>query len=139
MPVLPAGQLDVPMANEFLKERQTMLGTGGIMVMDDTTCMVRVACIITDFFRDESCGQCTQCREGTGWLHKLVTRIERGAGRMEDIDILLDIASKMEAQTICAFADAAAWPIQGLIRHFREEFEEHVRRRKCPCPGSFEL
>jgi NADH-quinone oxidoreductase subunit F len=139
MPVLPAGQLDVPMANEFLKERQTMLGTGGIMVMDDTTCMVRVACIITDFFRDESCGQCTQCREGTGWLHKLVTRIERGAGSMEDIDILLDIASKMEAQTICAFADAAAWPIQGLIRHFRDEFEEHVRRRKCTCPGSFEL
>jgi len=139
MPVLPAGQLDVPMANEFLRERKTMLGTGGVMVMDDTTCMVRVACIITYFFRDESCGQCTQCREGTGWLNKIVTRIERGAGTREDIDVLLDVASKMEGQTICAFADAAAWPVQGLIRHFREDFEEHVRQHKCPFTGSFEL
>ena len=81
MPILPAGQLDVPMANEFLRERKTMLGTGGIMVMDETTCMVRVACVISYFFRDESCGQCTQCREGTGWMHKIIERIERGAGR----------------------------------------------------------
>ncbi len=139
MPILPAGQLDVPMANEFLRERQTMLGTGGVMVMDDTTCMVRVACVTTWFFRDESCGQCTQCREGTGWLHRIVQRIERGGGTAEDIDILLDVASKMEGQTICAFADAAAWPVQGLIRHFRGDFEQHVRQRKCPFPGSFEL
>ena len=108
MPVLPGSALDVPMANEFLRERQTMLGTGGIMVMDERTCMVRVGVVITYFFRDESCGQCTQCREGTGWLHKLVLRIERGAGQPEDLDILLDVAAKMEGQTICAFADAAA-------------------------------
>jgi NADH-quinone oxidoreductase subunit F len=76
MPILPASQLDVPMANEFLRERRTMLGTGGVMVMDDTTCMVRASCVITYFFRDESCGQCTQCREGTGWLNKIVERIE---------------------------------------------------------------
>ena len=80
MPILPADQLDVPMANEHLRERKTMLGTGGIMVMDETTCMVRVASVITYFFRDESCGQCTQCREGTGWMNKIVNRIERGAG-----------------------------------------------------------
>ena len=86
MPILPAGQLDVPMANEFLRERKTMLGTGGVMVMDETTCMVRVACVITYFFRDESCGQCTQCREGTGWMNKIVDRIERGAGSEEDLD-----------------------------------------------------
>jgi NADH-quinone oxidoreductase subunit F len=139
MPILPANQLDVPMANEFLRERKTMLGTGGVMVMDDTTCMVRVACVITYFFRDESCGQCTQCREGTGWMNKIVERIERGGGEASDMDILLDVAGKMEGQTICAFADAAAWPVQGLLRHFREDFEAHVRQKKCPFPGSFEL
>jgi NADH-quinone oxidoreductase subunit F len=139
MPILPASMLDVPMANEHLRERKTMLGTGGIMVMDDTTCMVRVASVITYFFRDESCGQCTQCREGTGWMNKLVNRIERGAGAEGDLEILLDVAGKMEGQTICAFADAAAWPVQGLLRHFREDFEAHVREKKCPFPASFEL
>jgi NADH-quinone oxidoreductase subunit F len=139
MPILPAGQLDVRMANEFLRERKTMLGTGGVMVMDEATCMVRVAEIISYFFRDESCGQCTQCREGTGWIHKIVSRIERGAGEKADLDILLDVAGKMEGQTICAFADAAAWPIQGLLRHFRSDFEEHVAQGRCPFPASFEL
>jgi NADH-quinone oxidoreductase subunit F len=139
MPILPAGQLDVPMANEALRERKTMLGTGGIMVMDDTTCMVRVACVITYFFRDESCGQCTQCREGTGWLNKIVNRIERGAGEPEDLAILVDIAGKMEGQTICAFADAAAWPVQGLMRHFRADFEAHIEHKKCPFSESFAL
>jgi len=139
MPILPANLLDVPMANEFLRERKTMLGTGGIMVMDDTTCMVRASCVISYFFRDESCGQCTQCREGTGWIHKIVQRIERGAGVEQDIEILEDIAGKMEGQTICAFADAAAWPIQGMLRHFREDFEDHVRQGKCPYHESFEL
>jgi NADH-quinone oxidoreductase subunit F len=139
MPILPAGQLDVRMANEFLRERKTMLGTGGIMVMDDSVCMVRVAEVITYFFRDESCGQCTQCREGTGWLHKIVSRIERGAGEKEDLDVLLDVAGKMEGQTICAFADAAAWPVQGLLRHFRSDFEQHVAERRCPFGESFEL
>jgi len=139
MPILPAGQLDVPMANEFLRERKTMLGTGGIVVMDDTTCMVRVASVISYFFRDESCGQCTQCREGTGWMNKIVDRIERGAGREEDLEVLLDVAGKVEGHTICAFADAASWPIQGLLRHFRADFEAHIRAQKCPMTESFEL
>jgi NADH-quinone oxidoreductase subunit F len=91
------------------------------------------------FFRDESCGQCTQCREGTGWINKIIDRIERGAGDEKDLEVLLDVAGKMEAQTICAFSDAAAWPIQGLLRHFREDFVQHVRQRKCPFSGSFEL
>jgi NADH-quinone oxidoreductase subunit F len=137
MAVLPAGQLDVPMANEFLRERKTSLGTGGIIVMDDTTCMVRAACVITHFFRDESCGQCTQCREGTGWMHQIVQRIERGAGRMEDLAVLRDVCSKMEGQTICAFADAAAWPVQGLLRHFLHDFQSHITEERCPFPGSF--
>jgi NADH-quinone oxidoreductase subunit F len=139
MPILPANLLDVPMANEFLRERKTMLGTGGVMVMDDTTCMVRASCVISWFFRDESCGQCTQCREGTGWMHKILERIERGAGEPADLEVLLDVAAKMEGQTICAFADAAAWPIQGMLRHFRDDFEAHLKHRKCPFPGSFEL
>jgi NADH-quinone oxidoreductase subunit F len=142
MPILPADQIDVPMANEFLRERKTSLGTGGVMVMDEDTCMVRVACVISWFFRDESCGQCTQCREGTGWMHKICERIERGEGEEKDLAILLDVAGKMEGSTICAFADAAAWPIQGLLRHFRSDFEAHISgggRRGCPFPHSFEL
>ncbi len=139
MPILPAGQLDVPMANESLRERQTMLGTGGVIVMDDRTCMVRAAIVTTYFFRDESCGQCTQCREGTGWMNKIVERIERGAGEESDLGLLLDVAGKMEEKTICAFADAAAWPVQGYLRHFREDFEAHVREKKCPFNESFEL
>jgi NADH-quinone oxidoreductase subunit F len=139
MPILPAGLLDVPMANEFLRERKTMLGTGGVMVMDETTCMVRVGCVISYFFRDESCGQCTQCREGTGWMNKVLNRIERGAGNPDDVALLLDVAGKMEGATICAFSDAAAWPIQGLLRHFREDFEAHVRQGRCPFPESFTL
>jgi NADH-quinone oxidoreductase subunit F len=139
MPILPAGQLDVRMADEFLRERHTRLGTGGVIVMDDTTCMVRVASVISYFFRDESCGQCTQCREGTGWINKLVDRIECGAGEERDLEILLDIAGKMEGQTICAFSDAAAWPVQGLMRHFRSDFEAHIGVGKCPFSTSFEL
>jgi NADH-quinone oxidoreductase subunit F len=139
MPILPADQLDVRMANEFLRERKTMLGTGGIMVLDEDSCMVRAGCIITWFFRDESCGQCTQCREGTGWLHKIFQRIERGEGREDDLAVLEDVAAKMEGQTICAFSDAAAWPVQGLLRHFRSDFELHLRERKCPFERSFEL
>jgi len=139
MPILPAGELDVPMANEFLREKKTMLGTGGIVVMDETTCMVRAGVVISAFFREESCGQCTQCREGTGWMHKIVSRIERGAGVKEDLDLLLDVAGKMEGQTICSFSDAAAWPIQGLLRHFKRDFEEHIQHGKCPFPESFEL
>ncbi len=138
MAALPAGQLDVPMADEFLRERQTALGTGGIIVMDDRTCMVRAACVITHFFRDESCGQCTQCREGTGWLNRIVRRIERGGGRFEDLALLEDLCGKMEGQTICAFADAA-WPVQGLLRHFRQDFQSHVNQRRCPYPESFAL
>ena len=139
MPVLPAGQIDVRMANEFLRERKTALGTGGVIVMDDRTCMVRVGCVVTHFFRDESCGQCTQCREGTGWLHRIFARIERGGGTPADLAILEDVCAKMEGQTICAFADAAAWPVQGLLRHFRAEFDEHLRASGCAAPESFEL
>jgi NADH-quinone oxidoreductase subunit F len=139
MPILPHTELDVPMAEEFLAERGTHLGTGGIMVMDETTCMVRTACVISYFFRDESCGQCTQCREGTGWAYRICRRIEEGRGVPQDLEILSDLPGMMEGQTICAFADAAAWPMQGLLRHFRGDFEAHIHEKKCPFPESFEL
>ncbi|MBW2413917.1 MAG: NADH-quinone oxidoreductase subunit NuoF [Deltaproteobacteria bacterium] len=139
MPVLPPSDLDVGMADELLTERGTHLGTGGIMVMDETTCMVRAACVISYFFRDESCGQCTQCREGTGWINKICRRIEAGRGSDDDLALLDSVPAMMEGGTICAFADAAAWPIQGLMRHFRADFEAHVREQKCPFPESFEL
>ena len=139
MPVLPPADLDVRMAEEFLAERGTHLGTGGVIVMDETTCMVRVACAISYFFREESCGQCTQCREGTGWMEKICRRIESGRGIESDLEVLASILPMLEGQTICAFADAAAWPIGGLLRHFRPEFEDHVLQRKCPFPESFEL
>jgi NADH-quinone oxidoreductase subunit F len=139
MPVLPPSELDVPMAEEFLSAKGTHLGTGGIMVMDDTTCLVRVACVISYFFRDESCGQCTQCREGTGWMYKLCRRIEEGRADAGDLKLLGEIGSMMEGQTICAFADAAAWPVGGLLRHFRGEFEAHVERGGCPFGESFAL
>jgi NADH-quinone oxidoreductase subunit F len=127
------------MAEEFLSAKGTHLGTGGIMVMDDTTCLVRVACVISYFFRDESCGQCTQCREGTGWTYKLCRRIESGRADAGDLKLLSELGAMMEGQTICAFADAAAWPIAGLLRHFRPEFEAHVERGGCPFPESFAL
>jgi NADH-quinone oxidoreductase subunit F len=139
MPVLPASQTDVGMAEELLAARGTHLGTGGIMVMDETTCMVRVACVVSYFFRDESCGQCTQCREGTGWIHRICERIESGRGTANDMRLLDSIPGMMEGQTICAFADAAAWPIQGLLKHFRGDFEAHLEQKKCPYPASFEL
>ena len=139
MPILPPTELDVPMAEEFLAQKGTHLGTGGVMVMDESVCMVRVATVVSYFFRDESCGQCTQCREGTAWVHKLCQKIEQGRGSADDLALLGDVPSLMEAQTICAFADAAAWPIQGLLRHFRGDFEAHVREKKCPFPESFEL
>ena len=127
MPILPAGELDVPMANEFLSEKKTLLGTGGIVVMDETTCIVGALESAAKFFAEESCGQCSPCREGTDWVHRILRRITAGEGRLQDLDDLLAIASDMEGNTICVFADAAAWPIQSYIGKFRDEFEEYIR------------
>ncbi len=139
MPILPAGELDVAMANEFLQEKGSALGTGGIIVMDDRTCMVRTACVISEFYRAESCGQCGPCREGTAWINDIVTRVERGTGTAEDLELLVDICDGMEGQTICAFADAAAWPVRALLKHFYADFERHVREGVCSFSGSFQL
>lgn len=105
----------------------TMLGSGGFIVMDETTCIVRNLWNFTRFYHHESCGQCSPCREGTGWMEKVLHRIETGHGHMHDIDLLVDIAKKIEGNTICPLGDAAAWPVASAIRHFREEFEYHVK------------
>ncbi|MFC3813081.1 NADH-quinone oxidoreductase subunit NuoF [Lacihabitans lacunae] len=105
----------------------TMLGSGGFIAMDETTCIVRNTWNFSRFYHHESCGQCSPCREGTGWMEKVLHRIEHGHGNMRDIDLLVDVAKKIEGNTICPLGDAAAWPVASAIRHFRDEFEWHVK------------
>ncbi|MCC7258172.1 MAG: NADH-quinone oxidoreductase subunit NuoF [Gammaproteobacteria bacterium] len=127
VPVLPgAAMMNVTMDYNSVKAAGSALGTGAMIIMDDTTCMVSVLRRISRFYHAESCGQCTPCREGTGWLHRMLTRIVEGRGRQEDLRLLLDVANRIEGHTICAFGDAAAWPVQSFLRHFRHEFEYMV-------------
>jgi NADH-quinone oxidoreductase subunit F len=123
VPVVPAAEiLDKTMDFDGLRSCRSSLGTGAVVVMDDTTCMVQMLRRIARFYAAESCGQCTPCREGTGWLYRVLTRITEGKGRAEDLDMLVDVANKIEGHTICALGDAAAWPVQSFLRHFRHEF-----------------
>jgi len=135
-PVLTEQHLDVTMDFESLAAAGSMGGSGGVIVMDDTACMVRVGEIVSRFYHHESCGQCTQCREGTACLYKVLRRLERGQGRREDLDLLLDMCDNMKGKTICVLSDAAAMPIESYLKYFREEFEAHVRERACPFEGN---
>jgi NADH-quinone oxidoreductase subunit F len=124
VPVLPAAKIvDLTMDFDTLRAAGSGLGTGATIVMDDTTCMVSVLRRLSRFYMAESCGQCTPCREGTGWLYRVLTRITQGKGTRADLDMLVDVANKIEGHTICALGDAAAWPVQSFLRHFRHEFE----------------
>ncbi|MGI9249175.1 MAG: NADH-quinone oxidoreductase subunit NuoF [Woeseiaceae bacterium] len=126
--VLPAEIiLDCTMDYNSLQQAGSSFGTGAVMVMDETTCMVRVLRRISRFYMAESCGQCTPCREGTGWLYRMLTRILDGKGEEADLDKLVDVANKIEGHTICALGDAAAWPVQSFLTHYRHEFEYMVR------------
>jgi NADH-quinone oxidoreductase subunit F len=137
MPVLTAEQaMKVNMDNEALREAGTLLGTGAIIVMDERQCMVRAALVIARFFRHESCGQCTQCREGTGWLHKLFVALENGKAKMSDLETIDEITRFMEGRTICALSDAAAWGAGFFLRRFRPEFEAHVSHGGCPLAAT---
>jgi len=131
VPVVPAeAMLTATLDYDSLRKAGSALGTGSLIVMDETTCMVRVLERISRFYYAESCGQCTPCREGTGWMNRLIKRILAGQGRNEDLDMLVDVANKIEGHTICAFGDAAAWPVQSFMKHYRHEFEymiEHGR------------
>ena len=115
----------------------TMLGSGGFIVFDETACIVRNTWNFSRFYHHESCGQCSPCREGTGWMEKVLHRLEHGHGSMHDIDLLVDVAKKIEGNTICPLGDAAAWPVASAIRHFRHEFEWHVTHpREATQPGA---
>jgi NADH-quinone oxidoreductase subunit F len=108
-----------------------MLGSGAVIVMDETRCMVKCLERLSYFYYEESCGQCTPCREGTGWLYRMVNRIEHGQGRQEDLDKLLSVADNIAGRTICALGDAAALPVKSFITHFRDEFQHHIDHRRC--------
>jgi NADH-quinone oxidoreductase subunit F len=131
-PVLPA---DIMMACtldfDSVAKAGSMLGSGAVIVMDETTCMVRALERLAYFYFEESCGQCTPCREGTGWMYRVIKRIEHGEGRPEDLDLLMDVGSNIAGRTICALGDAAVGPVQSFIKHFRKEFEYHIEHKKC--------
>ena len=128
VPVLPADVImDCTMDYNSLKAAGSGFGTGAVIVMDETTCMVRALRRISRFYMAESCGQCTPCREGTGWLYRMLTRILQGRAVESDLDKLVDVADHIEGHTICALGDAAAWPVQSFVKHFRHEFEYMVR------------
>ncbi|MCP4008537.1 MAG: NADH-quinone oxidoreductase subunit NuoF [Proteobacteria bacterium] len=127
VPVVPAEtMLEANMDYDGLSAIGTAIGAGSVIVMDETTCMVSVLERLTYFYHEESCGQCTPCREGTGWLYRIVKRINNGKGTPEDLDTLLDVANRIEGHTICALGDAAAWPVQSFLKHYRHEFEAKI-------------
>jgi NADH-quinone oxidoreductase subunit F len=139
--VLPADiMMNLDMDFDTLAKAGSMLGSGAVIIMDETTCMVQTLARISHFYYEESCGQCTPCREGSGWLARVVHRIEHGQGRLEDLGMLDDVASKIEGRTICAFGEATAWPVRSFVHHFREEFKYHVDHGRClPGTGKYEL
>ena len=132
MKILPASKCDVLMDFDSLAAAGTSLGSAGGIVMDTSTCMVTALLNVARFYAHESCGQCTPCREGTGWFVKILSRLERGDGRPEDVGLLTGIASNIEGNTVCPFGEAIAWPVESYVRVFREEFEEHAKRKACP-------
>jgi NADH-quinone oxidoreductase subunit F len=132
VPVVPGElMMGLDMDYDSIAHAGSMLGSGAVVVMDESTCMVRVLERIARFYYAESCGQCTPCREGTGWLYRVISRIEHGQGQWQDLDLLVQVANNIEGRTICALGDAAAWPVQSFVKHFRDEFEYHVEHGRC--------
>lgn len=132
MPVLPGKiMLETDMDYDSIMKAGSMLGSGAVIVMDEMTCMVKALQNVSAFYMHESCGQCTPCREGTGWMSRLVDRIEAGEGQRGDLEKLRDVAKSIEGRTICALGEAAAWPVGGFLKHFWDEFEYHVKYKKC--------
>ncbi|MDH5394789.1 MAG: NADH-quinone oxidoreductase subunit NuoF, partial [Gammaproteobacteria bacterium] len=132
VPVLPAEIImDTNMDYDSLSKAGSMLGAGSVIVMDDSTCMVGALARLSHFYYEESCGQCTPCREGTGWLAKVMHRIEHGHGVQEDLDLLNDVANRIGGRTICALGDAAAMPVMSFLKHYRHEFQYHIDHKKC--------
>jgi len=135
MPVLPAEiMMQTDMDYDSIAKAGSMLGSGAVIVMNETRCMVRCLLRLSYFYYEESCGQCTPCREGTGWLYRMVDRIEHGHGKPEDIDQLNRVADNIQGRTICALGDAAAMPVRAFIKHYRKEFEYHIEHGRCMVP-----
>jgi NADH-quinone oxidoreductase subunit F len=136
MPVLPANiMMDCTMDYDSIAKAGSMLGSGAVIVMDDSRCMVKSLLRLSYFYMHESCGQCTPCREGTGWLWRMMDRIENGKGRPEDIDMLNSVADNIQGRTICALGDAAAMPVRAFIKHYRDEFVHHIEHKTCMVPA----
>ena len=135
-PILPASvMMDCTMDYDSIAKAGSMLGSGAVIVLDDSRCMVKSLQRLSYFYMHESCGQCTPCREGTGWLSRVVDRIETGHGRPSDMDLLDSVAEDIQGRTICALGDAAAMPVRDMIKHFRHEFEYHVEHKTCMVPA----
>ena len=135
MPVLPGEiMMATDMDYDSIAKAGSMLGSGAVILMNDTRCMVRSLLRLSYFYFEESCGQCTPCREGTGWLYRVIHRIENGQGRPEDLDLLNSVADNIQGRTICALGDAAAMPVRAFIKHFRSEFEHHIEHKSCVVP-----
>ncbi len=131
-PVLPAEiMMNLTMDYDALSKAGSMLGSGAVIVLDETTCMVKMLARIAHFYFEESCGQCSPCREGTGWMSRLLHRMEKGESKMGDIELLNSVADGIMGRTICALGDAAAMPVQSFLKHFKNEFEYHVTHKRC--------
>lgn len=132
VPVLPAEiAMEMDMDYDSIAKAGSMLGAGSVIVMDETTCMVGALARLSHFYHEESCGQCTPCREGTGWLSRVMHRIEHGQGKQEDLDLLDSVATRISGRTICALGDAAAMPVQSFLKHYLDEFQYHIDHGKC--------
>jgi NADH-quinone oxidoreductase subunit F len=130
-PALTADQVDIPLDFDSIAKAGSMLGSAAVIVMDDSTCMVKAALRLSRFYAEESCGQCTQCREGTEWLYRILSRLESGRGKKGDLELILDICSNMKGRTICPLSDAAAMPIESYVQKFYAEFAEHIEEQRC--------
>jgi NADH-quinone oxidoreductase subunit F len=135
VPILLDQHLDTPASFDHIQKAGSLLGSAGLIVMDDSVCMVWLAMNLLHFYRHESCGKCTPCREGGDWLYKLLQRVERGEGQMKDLDLLFGVANNIVGKTLCAFGDAAATPVLTTLNHFKHEFEAHVREGRCTLPA----
>ena len=136
-PVLLPDQIDVPASFDGVAKAGSMLGSAAMIVLDETVCMVWLAKNLLHFYRHESCGKCTPCREGADWLYRLLTRIEAGEGQMKDIDLLFSVSQNIAGKTLCPFGDAEVAPVLSTLKHFRAEFEAHVREGRCTQPADW--
>jgi NADH-quinone oxidoreductase subunit F len=137
VPLLMPNQLDTPASFDAIQKAGSLLGSAGLIVLDDSVCMVWLAMNLLHFYRHESCGKCTPCREGCDWLYKLLLRIERGEGQAKDLDLLFGVSNNIIGKTLCAFGDAAATPVLSTMKLFRDEYEAHVREGRCTLPAGW--